>query len=127
MDTFKSFASGGFASPAASTDFSKISWTKHPSFPGVELKDIITGKDSGGQFSFHLVRIAPYKEIGLHTHTAQLETHEVIAGRGTCLNQGAALDYFPGIISIFPAGAVHKITAGPDGCFLFAKFFPASC
>ena len=35
--------------------------------------------ETSGQFSFHLVRIAPNKKIGNHIHEKQLETHEVIS------------------------------------------------
>lgn len=111
--------------PYSSTAFNEIQWTKHPSFEGVELKHIITSKQTGGEFSFHLVRIAPNKKIGKHIHQEQLETHEVIAGNGTCINNGMKLNYNPGIISIFPKNTAHEITAGLGGLYLFAKYIPA--
>lgn len=55
-------------------------------------------------------------------HEQQLETHEVISGTGTCINNGVTLSYKEGIISIFPAGIPHEIIAGADGLSLFAKF-----
>ena len=36
-------------------------------------------------YSYHLVRIAPGKSILDHIHDPQLETHEVISGKGTCI------------------------------------------
>lgn len=66
--------------------FQDIPWSKHPEFEGVELKHILTATQTGGQFSYHLVRIAPNKKIGNHIHTEQTETHEVIAGAGFCMN-----------------------------------------
>ena len=75
--------------------------------------------------SYHLVRIEPGRKIGNHVHRDQLETHEVIAGAGSCINDGAPLVYTPGVISIFPAGLPHEVTAGPEGLYLFAKFMPA--
>lgn len=127
MNVFDEFINGKLILPEKTVNFAAIEWTKHPSYPGVELKHILTGKDTNNQFSFHLVRIAPNKEIGLHIHNPQLETHEIIGGSGTCLNNQTTLNYFPGIISIFSANTEHKVMAGPDGLYLFAKFFPALC
>lgn len=105
--------------------FKDIPWSKHPTFEGVELKNVITSKQTNGQFSFHLVRIAPYARIGNHVHKEQLETHEVISGNGICVNRGIELQYEPGVISIVPIGLPHEVIAGPNGLYLFAKFMPA--
>ncbi|MDE7307313.1 MAG: cupin domain-containing protein [Lachnospiraceae bacterium] len=113
--------------PDATVAFDTLPWSKHPTFEGVELKHIITSERTGGQFSFHLVRIAEGKKIGSHIHEKQLETHEVISGTGICVNNGVELPYKAGIISIFPVGVPHEVIAGPDGLYLFAKFMPALC
>ncbi len=113
--------------PDTEISFAEISWKRHPEFEGVELKHIVTSAQTGGRFSFHLVRIAPNARIGNHVHATQLETHEVIAGKGVCVNDGAELPYEAGVISLFPAGAAHEVAAGPDGLCLFAKFMPALC
>lgn len=105
--------------------FADIPWSKHPTFEGVELKHIVTSEQTGGQFSYHLVRIAPNKKIGNHVHKAQLETHEVISGNGICINKGAEIRYKPGVISILPMNIPHEVTAGNEGLYLFAKFMPA--
>ncbi len=113
--------------PDATVNFDTIAWSKHPIFEGVELKHIITSEKTDGQFSFHLVRIAPNKKIGNHIHEKQLETHEVISGVGVCMNNGVKLTYETGIISIFPIGVPHEVIAGEHGLCLFAKFIPALC
>lgn len=125
QDVFEKFNEGKLRIPENEVLFEKAEWTKHPSFAGVELKHIVTAKDTGGQFSFHLVRIAPGMKIGNHVHEKQLETHEVIAGSGVCVNNGKTLCYEPGIISIFPKNIPHEVTAGKDGLYIFAKFMPA--
>jgi len=126
QDLFEKFNTGGqLRLPYATISFEEIPWSKHPTFDGVELKHIVTAKETDGQFSYHLVRIAPGKAIGNHIHQTQLETHEVIAGTGTCVNNGAELTYEPGVISILPMGLPHDVKAGPDGLCLFAKFIPA--
>ena len=104
--------------PDATVDFAAIAWSKHPAFEGVELKHIITSEKTDGQFSFHLVKIAPNKKI---------ETHEVISGAGICVNNGAELPYEAGVISIFPVGVPHEVIARENGLYLFAKFMPALC
>lgn len=124
---FNAFDNGSLRLPASTVKFADILWSKHPEFEGVELKHIVTAKETAGQFSYHLVRIAPGKKIGNHIHKTQLETHEVIAGSGVCINDGAAIAYDTGVISILPAGVPHEVTAGSDGLFLFAKFIPALC
>ena len=74
--------------PTETIQFGELPWNKHPTFDGVELKHIVTSQQTNGQFSYHLVRIAPGKTIGNHIHQTQLETHEVIAGSGACVNNG---------------------------------------
>lgn len=122
---WKNFDNGSLRLPDATAEFADIPWAKHPAFDGVELKHIVSAKDTDGQFSYHLVRIAPGKSIQNHIHETQLETHEVIAGSGVCINDGTAIPYAPGVISIMPAGIPHEVNAGEDGLFLFAKFIPA--
>ena len=125
---FEKFNEGGkLLLPDATITFDAIPWSKHPAFEGVELKHIITSERTGGQFSYHLVRIAPNKKIGSHIHEKQLETHEVISGTGVCVNDGVELPYETGVISIFPIGVPHEVIAGDDGLCLFAKFMPALC
>ena len=125
---FEKFNEGGkLLLPDATVAFDAIPWSKHPTSPGVELKHIITSEKTDGQFSFHLVRIAPNKKIGNHIHEKKLETHEVISGAGICVNNGAELPYEAGIISIFPIGVPPEVIAGENGLYLFAKFMPALC
>lgn len=125
---FEKFNEGGkLLLPDATITFDAIPWSKHPAFEGVELKHIITSERTDGEFSHHLVRIAPNKKIGNHIHEKQLETHEVISGTGVCVNDGVELPYETGVISIFPIGVPHAVIAGDDGLYLFAKFMPALC
>ena len=126
-DIFEKFNEGELRLPSKTVAFKGIAWSKHPTFEGVELKHIITSKETGGTFSYHLVRIAPNKSIKTHIHETQLEMHEVIAGSGICTNDGVKLEYVPGVISIMPAKVPHQVDAGDQGLYLFAKFMPALC
>ena len=127
MDTFNIFDNGRLALPGKVTDFNGLKWNAHPTFEGVSLKHIVTAQDTGGAFSYHLVKVEPGCKIGNHVHATQLETHEVIAGYGTCINNGATITYTPGTISIIPAALPHEVEAGKDGLYMFAKFMPALC
>ena len=127
MDTFELFENGKLFLPEKETDFSEIEWSKHPTFIGVELKHIVTAKDTDGKFSYHLVRIAPDCSIGNHIHETQLETHEVIKGSGRCVNAGSTIPYEACTISIMQAGVPHEVHADSEGLYLFAKFMPALC
>ena len=126
-EVFEKFNEGNLRLPNKAISFSEIAWSKHPVFEGVELKHIIKAEDTNGQFSYHLVRIAPNKSIKNHIHESQLETHEVVAGSGECINDGVEISYEPGVISIMPAKIAHEVNAGSDGLYMFAKFFPALC
>lgn len=127
MNVFENFDKGVLALPSSVKRFQDEEWAKHPVFEGVELKHIVTAKDTEGKFSYHLVRIAPNCSIGNHIHEAQLETHEVIAGSGECINAGVCIPYSVGTISMMPAGVEHEVNAGKEGLYLFAKFIPALC
>ena len=126
QNLFEQFDKAGkLVLPSTEISFADILWSKHPAFEGVELKHIVTSGQTDGQFSYHLVRIAPNKKIGNHVHKTQLETHEVISGNGVCINEGVEIKYEPGVISILPMNIPHEVTAGNEGLYLFAKFMPA--
>lgn len=126
-ELFEAFNRGRLALIDSEISFEQTNWAKHPTFEGVELKHIVTAKDTNGLFSYHLVRIEPEKAIGNHIHETQLETHEVIAGDGICINNGVEIKYEQGVISIMPEKVPHEVKAGKDGLYLFAKFMPALC
>ncbi len=126
-ELFESFNRGHFIIPSKTTNFEDVPWSKHPTFDGVELKHIVTSSDTGGEFSYHLVRIAPNKSILNHIHELQLETHEVIFGEGICINNQCEIQYSPGVISLMPKAIPHEVHAGDEGLLLFAKFIPALC
>ena len=125
MAVFEQFEIGALYIFEKEIDIGAINWSIHNKFEGVALKHLITAKDTEGEFSYHLVRVAPQKKIGLHVHETQLETHEVIAGAGACITGGRRLAYTAGVIAVLPAGVEHEVLAGADGLYLFAKFFPA--
>jgi len=111
--------------PAGDKDAAALPWNAHPAFAGVALKHLVAGADTGGALSCHLVRIDPGCRLASHVHAGQWELHEVVGGSGTAGLDGKAADYRPGVMAGIPQGAPHEVTAGDEGLYLFAKFFPA--
>jgi len=103
----------------------EIPWHPHSKFKGVFLKHVVTGADTEGRVSCHLVRIDPNAVLEDHAHDGQWEIHEVIEGEGRFMLGSKETPYRPGRIAVIPKGVRHKVIAGGDGLFLLAKFFPA--
>ena len=121
---FTAFEKGELALPGGRVTLRGQDWQPHSQFAGVALKHVLTAADTGGAFSYHLVRVEPGCEIGEHMHATQRETHEVIAGFGVCRNQNEDIAYRAGLISLIEPGARHAVSAGEEGLLLFAKFIP---
>ncbi len=103
----------------------KDGWNRHPAFEGVYMKAVVTGGETDGKFSAHLVRIEPGCAIGLHDHPKNWELHEVVDGVGVCELDGKILDYVPGASGVMPQRVEHTVKAGEKGLKLLAKFVPA--
>lgn len=121
---FAAFEQGELALPGRRVAFMERDWQPHSQFAGVALKHLLAAADTGGAFSYHLVRVEPGCAIGEHSHATQQETHEVIAGAGICRNQDEDIAYRTGLVSLIAPGARHAVAAGEEGLLLFAKFIP---
>jgi quercetin dioxygenase-like cupin family protein len=104
---------------------SELSWNIHPKFAGVALKHLVTGADTKGKFSSHIVRIQAGCEIGEHLHPGQWELHEVLQGQGTCLIEGKTIAYAVGTSNVIPADEPHSVQARETDLYLLAEFVPA--
>ncbi|MDR1724362.1 MAG: cupin domain-containing protein [Tannerella sp.] len=102
-----------------------LPWNPHPSFKGVALKHLLLGKDSENQVSCHIVRIEPGCMLDTHIHDGKAEIHEVVAGSGKMYLDGREIEYSVGTLCLIPANTKHKVVAGKNGMYLFAKFLPA--
>lgn len=107
------------------TPVSERIWNEHPTYPGVYLKHLLTGEDTQGRFSSHLIRVRQGCEIGLHVHEGKMELHEVVQGHGQCMLQGETIAYESGVASLIPADAPHRLLATDEDLYLLAKFVPA--
>lgn len=102
-------------------------WTPNARFAGVSMKHLVTGKETNGAFSTHLVRVEAGFEIGTHTHATQFELHEVLSGSGECIFAGRTLEYIPGVSTVVPAGVEHRVMASGGELIIKATFVPALC
>ena len=121
-DLFQQFDNGVLAGAGQKINFGLCVWNKHKDFSGVSLKHLVAADQTNGLFSCHLVRIEPNHKIGLHTHPASIELHEVIKGSGTCLMNQGEIHYVPGVMAVIARDEPHEVMAGEEGLFLFAKF-----
>lgn len=100
-------------------------WKAHPTFPGVWMKNLILGKDTGGSLSCHLVRVEKDCSIGAHVHAGSVELHEVVSGSGLCRMEDAETRYIPGVVLVIPAGSLHEVRAVEADLVMMARFAPA--
>lgn len=106
-------------------DINSLNWNPHPTFKGVALKHIIEGNYTGNQLSCHIVRVDAGCVLDTHIHKGKFEIHEVVSGDGTCILDGKEIKYVEGTLCVIPADTPHKVVAGKNGLYLFAKFTPA--
>lgn len=125
LQTKSVFQEATIVTPTGERLAARQEWVQHPVFSGVWMKHLVTGKDTGGLLSCHLVRIEDGCEIGMHTHEASLELHEVLSGTGNCLMDGRETPYQPGVCLVIPVGERHAVTAKGCDLHLMAKFSPA--
>ena len=102
-----------------------ISYIPHTSFKGVYLMHLVSGDMTNSCISSHLVKVEPFCMLDTHTHSEQLEIHEVIQGAGKCQIADKELQYTPGTVTVIPRNTPHKVTAGENGLYILAKFSPA--
>lgn len=106
-------------------DIDTLTWNPHPSFKGVFLKHLVAGKDTDNALSCHIVKIESNCILDTHLHDGKIEIHEVVSGNGVMYLDNKEISYSTGRICIIPANTLHKVIAGKDGLYLFAKFTPA--
>lgn len=104
---------------------SETPYTPHKVFAGVYMKHLVTGAQTDGRFSSHLIKVDPNGVLDTHVHATQIEVHQVLAGSGDCTLDDKSRLYVPGSVAVIPQNVPHKIVAGPEGIYLLAQFTPA--
>ena len=106
-------------------DIECMEWTPHPKFKGVYLKNLLTGKETGGKISAHIMKIDPHTHVPEHIHEGMAEIHEVLEGDGLITINGIDTDYSAGVISYVPDDTPHEVQTREKSLLYFAKFIPA--
>jgi len=100
-------------------------WYSHPASKGVFLKDLVTGKETDGKFSYHLVRVWKDCEVPDHDHETQWEWNLVTSGKGSFVIGDKEVTIAPGQTFVTPPKNHHTVSAGHEDLSLLALFVPA--
>lgn len=122
---FTDFDKGIVSGPELNVQSESLAWNPHPTCAGVSLKHLVTGKETDGAFSVHLVKLDPEAEIVRHVHQSNWELHEVVGGSGACRLAERTLSYTSGTVAITPKNVPHSVHAGKEGLCMLSKFIPA--
>ena len=125
LDILQSIQQGQIFTMGQTLTVQDLPWHDHPAFQGVALRHLITGKQTDGKFSSHLVRVKSGCKIGDHIHEGKWELHEVICGQGNCRIEAAEIPYAKGVTAVIPADLPHSVKAAETDLYLLAKFIPA--
>ena len=116
---------GAVIFPGHTTDAADRPWRAPPGSNGVFLKDLATGEETGGKFSYHLVRIEKNGEVADHDHETQWEWNMILRGKGTFLLGDKEVTIQPGQSFATPPKNHHTVSAGDEELSLVAVFVPA--
>lgn len=100
-------------------------WYASPAWPGIFMKDLVTGKETGGAFSYHLMRVDRNHEIPDHAHETQWAWNVVLGGTGSFVLGGRQVPVEVGQTFVTPPRIHHAVSAGDDELLLLAIFVPA--
>ncbi len=125
-DISELFEQGAVLFPGLEVRAIEKPWYSHPAWNGVFLKDLVTAKETGGAFSYHLVRVSRNCEVADHDHESQWEWNVVLAGTGAFLVDGREIPVVrPGQTFVTPPRTHHTVSAGNVELSLLALFVPA--
>lgn len=119
------FEQGGVFFPGHKTEEILHPWYSHHACKGVFLKDLVTGKETGGKFSYHIVHISKDCEVIDHDHETQWEWNMVISGSGVFVIGDKEVTMAPGQTFVTPPKIHHSVNAGDEDVSLMALFVPA--
>lgn len=98
-----------------------MEWVKHPTFPGVYVKDMLAGEHGMG-ITNKYIKIEPQGEIQTHTHDVT-EAFFILQGKASVLVNGERVELSAGNMIAAPAGQVHGlINQGAEDVILLANF-----
>lgn len=104
---------------------SQVDYAPHKKFAGVYMLHLVTGEQTEGRFSSHLIKVDPSCMLDVHVHPEQIEVHQVVQGTAECQIGDTHLSYAPGVVAVIPQNVPHKVEAGSEGLYMLAQFTPA--
>jgi len=125
QDLLELFEHGTVLFPDLEVRAAEKPWYASPTWKGVFLKDLVTGKETGGAFSYHLMRVERNSEIPDHAHETQWSWNVVLGGTGLFVLGGRRVPVEVGQTFVTPPQVHHAVSAGDDELSLLAIFVPA--
>jgi Mannose-6-phosphate isomerase len=119
------FETGTVIFPDYTTDAADRPWRASPVSDGVFLKDLATARETGGKFSYHLVRIRKGCAVANHDHAIPWEWNMILRGSGTIVLGEKEIPVTAGQSCATPPGVPHAVIAGDEDLLLVALFVPA--
>jgi len=119
------FEQGAVLFPRMEIEANAKPWYSLPGSKGVFLKDLVTGKETGGKFSYHLVRVWKDSEVPDHEHETQYEWNLIISGKGVFVIGDREVTIAPGQTYVTPPKNHHTVCATGEDLSLLALFIPA--
>lgn len=93
-------------------DVNEMKWEKHPTFPGVYMKDVIT-KEHNMDVTNKYIKIEPKGEITVHTHDVT-EAIYLLEGDASILVNGDRISLKAGNMIAAPESVLHGIKNETD-------------
>jgi quercetin dioxygenase-like cupin family protein len=103
-----------------------VPWVRHPAWPGVALKELLTKSDTDRAFGYLLVRVEDGCEAGVHAHPDEWEWNGVLAGEGLFFFGEQEVPFTAGASFVTPPGVGHRVCATGGEVLLLALFIPGS-
>jgi quercetin dioxygenase-like cupin family protein len=125
QDLSELFEQGAVLFPDLEVRAAEKPWYAPPAWKGVFLKDLVTGKETGGAFSYHLMRVERNCEIPDHAHETQWSWNVILRGAGSFVLGGKQVPVEVGQTVVTPPRVHHAVSAGDDEILLQAIFVPA--
>ena len=90
------------------------------------VKLLVSGEDTNGLLSLHLIRLKAGRRTGSGVHDDKWEAHLVLCGHGECIMDKGTVDYSMGVTNLIPPGSFHEVVADDEGdLYVLCVFSPA--
>jgi quercetin dioxygenase-like cupin family protein len=103
-----------------------LPWVMHPTAKGVEIKPLVSQKDTGLDVTCMLVSVPQGVEVPEHVHPGQVDILYPLQGKARMWVAGGEIfDLEPGVIVRVPRNTPHKIFDVTEALLIYDVFQPA--